>query len=42
MQMSAEALAAYDASETLSEGVRKSATYNALRFSRGKADDTSK
>ncbi|MEA2597045.1 MAG: Ca-activated chloride channel [Thermomicrobiales bacterium] len=42
MQMSAEALAAYDASETLSEGVRKSATYHALRFSRGKADDTSK
>ena len=42
MQMDAEALASYDASATLSEEVRKSATYRALRYSRGKADDTSK
>ena len=40
MQMDAEALASYDASATLSEEVRKSATYRALRYSRGKADDT--
>ncbi|HKG26038.1 MAG TPA: VWA domain-containing protein [Thermomicrobiales bacterium] len=40
MRMSAEALAAYDASETLSEEVRKSATYDALRYSRGKGKGT--
>jgi Ca-activated chloride channel family protein len=42
MRMSAESLASYDASATLSEEVRKSATYRALRYSRGKADETSK
>ena len=40
MRMGADALAAYDASETLSEAVRKSATYDALRYSRGKGKNT--
>lgn len=40
MRLSAESLAEADASATLSEEVRKTATYHAHRYSRGKADKT--